>query len=596
MILKSSPKIYNDYKCDKPENTIARIEEGFRKIGLEISYKDKVLTSNKSSIYSGLSSVEILGWSQCGKGTSKLLAKASAYAEMAERFSTGFILMKTPLPKEPDKFQQLMAPLIDRSFLKGFKIVKNHKSTSHESIQKYFNEKISRKTYDILKEENLFDNITDAFSLDKNQYVEIPINFIEILSMSNGLASGNTIEEAITQASCEIFERHAVYEILSKKLICPTIEPDSIKNEKIQGLIKLLNNSSIDVKIKDFSLNSKIPVVGILFTNRNLENCKNKLLKNIHHKRIDVGSHLDINEAIIRTLTEYVDLVGSGIKDIEKLQTLYDSWINLGNKYIGPDDDFKYLTREYDYYGDLTFLEKGNKISIDDLKSSKNKDSYDDVKEIIKICRKNNWDIFVVDFTNKILRFPTVRVIITPISTDFDVFRRKLFEIKDFDARINYFYGIENFYKYVSQDKWIKDKIQVISLIDNIKNFLSKELNHYTFPMSREGIFFQWINLIHILPFLYISINDYEMAKKYFKLNIKIDTEFPTESSFFRVLHSTKYNKNNYKKYIDLIDDKNFDDSDYFKLKSNPLDMELCSDEQEQMYFKILKKISDSFN
>jgi len=595
MILKSSPKIFNEYKCDNPENTIARIEEGFKKLGLDISYREQVLTSNDLSIYTGLASIEVLGWSQCGKGTSKLLAKASAYAEMAERFSAGFILMKIPLPREPSKFQKLMTTLVDRSFLNGFEKVKNHKSVTYKNVLKYFNEEISKTTYDILKNEHLLDAVADAYSLNKNQYEKLPINLIEILSMSNGLASGNTLEEAITQASCEIFERHAVYEILSKKIICPTIELESIKNAKIQGYIKLLKNLNIDIEMKDFSLNSKIPVVGILFTNHNLDDSKNRLLRNIHYKRIDAGSHLDINEAIIRTLTEYVDLISSGIKDIEKLQTLYESWIDLGNKYVGPDNDFKYLTREYDYYGDLTFLEKGKKISIDDLKSSKNNDCYDDVKEIIEICKKNNWDIFAVDFTNKVLKFPTVRVIIPPISTDFDVFRRKIFNIKNFDERINYFYGIKNFYKYVSQDKWIKDKKQISLLINNIENFLSKELNHYVFPMSREGIFFQWVNLIHILPFLYLSINDLENAKKYFQLNIKISTQPPTESPFFRFLYSTKYSEKNYKRYINYIDKKVINNKNNFELKSNPFDMEPCNEEQEQIYFKIFRKIGESF-
>lgn len=598
MKLNSSPKIYNNYKCDYPENTIKKIEEGFKKIGLKLTYKEKSVSSPDASIYSGYALIDVLSSTQNGKGTSSILSKASAYAETAERFSTGFLLIRIPLPKKSSRYRKLLNDVTERSFLRGFINNSGPESTTFENINKYFHKKISKKQYEIFKKEHLFDVLVDAYSLIQDRYVKVPIHFIELKSTSNGISSGNTYEEAIAQAAFEIFERHAVNKIVFEKIVCPTISPNSIKNDKIQNYLKMFESLNIEVIMKDFTLNNIIPVIGALFINHNLENDKNRLKKDRYYKRINVGSHCNLYEAIIRCFAEYLQNINKEeLIDRKQSDVLYYAWTKtLGKKYSGVDEEFKHFTRQYDYYGDLSFLEKGIIISFDELKCSINNDSLDDVKIVINICRKNNWNLLIVDYTHKILQFPAVRVIISPLSTDYDIFTGKCLKIETFEERFNYFYGIRDFHQYLKDSSWIKDKNRIKKLIENIENYLSKELAFYQFYLTRENSFHQLVNLFHILSFLYLTLGQHKEAKKYFGVLMQSGFHPPIESSFFNSLYQTKYNPIIYQNYINTID-KSLENNSLldFELKFNPFDPDRCDENSENMYCLLLDKINQSF-
>jgi YcaO-like protein with predicted kinase domain len=593
MNLISSPKIYKNYKCDIPRNTVEKIKKGFKKIGLDINYKDTLFKNPDFTIYISKAYIDILGIIQYGKGVTKPLAKASAYAELVERFSTGTADIRIPLTKKLGEYQDLLKNINDKNFLKGCVTNKKHKLIDLKNINKYFHKPLSKKEFEEFKKNQLIETFVDAYSITKNNYIKIPINLIEIFSNTNGLAAGNTIEEAIAQASFEIFERYASNKIVSEKIICPTIDTKSIKDNEIQKCIKMLKYSNIDVIIKDFTLNNLIPVVGVLFIDNNLKNDKNKMKKR-DYKRINVGAHIDVNEAIKRCFNENLQVI-----EIykEKSDVLYKLWTKkLKKKYVGMDDELRYFVRDYHYYGDLSFLEKGKKIDFKSLKSYKNDDSLKDVEKINEICKKQKWDFLVIDYTHKIIQFPTVRVIIPPISTDFDPFAKNVMKLKNFQDKFNYFYGIKDFYKYLKNDSWIKDEKQIKKLIKNIEDYLSQQLDHYYFHVYRDNNFSQLINMLHVLPFLYLSIDQLKEAKKYFQALIELDFHPPIESSFYKDLYRKKYNPKIYKKYIDKINKCLKEDIRYnFELKSNPFSPETGYEKFKDMYFCLLKNINKSF-
>ncbi len=598
MKLNPSPKIYNNFKCDYPENTIKRIERGFKKIGLKLTYHEKSVSSSYASIYSGYALIDVLGSTQNGKGISSVLSKASAYAETAERFSTGFLPFRIPLPEKSARYRKLLNDINERSFLKGF--IKNDESnsTNYQNINKYFHDKISKEEFEFFKKEHLFDTLVDAFSFIQKRYAKVPIHFIALKSTSNGLSSGNTYEEAIAQAAFEIFERHAANKIVSNKIECPTINPESIKNEKVLDYLKMFESLNIEVIIKDFTLNNTIPVIGGVFVNHNIENDENELKKDRYFKRINVGSHCNLYEAIIRCFTEYLQNIDKDeLINRKRSDILYYAWTkDLDKKYLGINEEFKHFTRQYDYYGDLSFLERGKQISFDQLKSSINNDSCDDVKTSIKICQQNNWDILIVDYTHKILKFPTVRVIIPPLSTDYDIFTRKCLKIETFEKRFNYFYGIEDLYSYIKDNSWLKNQEKIKKLIENIEDFLSKELAFYQFYLTRENNFHQLVNLFHMLPFLCLSTKQNKVAKKYFKILLNLGYHPPIESSFFKSLYQTKYNPKIYRSYIANINkDLKNNLKTSFELTSNPFDPEKSSEDLENMYLLLFDRINKSF-
>ena len=168
MKLKSSPKIFDNYKCDFPGNTIGKIESRLKKIGLNLTYNQKEIASKNFSSYYGELLIEELGFLTCGKGTTAILAKASAYAEMAERISSCFYVFHTITSKIEER-TKLLNGIIKRKFLKGY-TENNHNLVDLKNINNYIEEKITNNELDILKNQGLFDIFVDAYFFNKEKY------------------------------------------------------------------------------------------------------------------------------------------------------------------------------------------------------------------------------------------------------------------------------------------------------------------------------------------------------------------------------------------------------------------------------------------
>jgi len=536
MKLKSSKKAYNNYKSDYPENTINKIKLGLEKLNLKVRYDEIEISSSGFSSYSGDLFLEDFGFNTTGKGVSSILSKASAYAEMAERISSGFVFFYN-LNSDIEKYYQILEGMINRKFLK------------------FFQNDFSLKQFNLFWENEIFDILVDSYSLIKNDYSKIPIRFIELLSGSNGLASGNTYEEAIFQGSCEIFERYAACKIISEKIECPTIDISTINDEKILNFIEMLNSLNIDVMIKDFSLGDSLPVIGVLFINNNIKNTDNPLKKARYYKMINPGSHLDLKEAIIRCLVERLqEETKEDLMYRKEADELYDFWTETLNKrYKKSSKAFKNFYRQYYYSGDLSFLEDGKIISSDDLKSITNNDFLDDITHIKNICIRNNWDILVIDCKHKILNFPAVRVIIPPISTDANPYIRKFIELENFEEQFNFLYGIKDFNIYFENNNWIHNKDMITKLVNNIEEAISEDL--YAFEIFlRTGPFYQCINLFDILAFSNLAINQNEEALKFFKFLEKHKKGKILKLKYCNKLYNPNFDEILYEKYIDLLE------------------------------------------
>lgn len=597
MELLNSPKIFKNYKSDFPKNTIDSIENGFKKIGLNFVYKEKKVSSSNFSIYSGKLINDELGFSVEGKGLSPELAKASAFAELAERFSAGYLYFYIP-SKDSQNHIELLDNLLERKFLSGF--CKNNKdpSTSFDAISLYFKKKLTKKKYEEFKKAELFDNLVDIYCLSSNKHKKIPIKFIDMIAGSTGLASGNTIEEAIVQATCEIFERYAASLIMSQEKICPTIDIKSIKDERILNYIEMLHQMNFDVIIKDFSMNNHVPTIGVLLINNNIKHDKNKLKKSRYFQRLDVGSHLNINEAILRGFTEHLQGVNEKeLRHRKKSDILYDIWTkDIGNEYIGTQEKFRYFTKKYDYFGDMSFLRKGDIVSLDKIKNINNNDFLDDIDEILDICKKNNWDFQVIDCTHKILKFPVVRVVIPQIMSICKPFMIKLvLDLEDDEKRFNFFYDIDDFYRYVFTDDWFGNKKEIKKLIENIENSLSRYLYNYQIDFCYNGYFYNLINLFYVLARLNMSIKRFDCAFKYFQALKKIGFDSPFDAIYFRKIYENKYNNTILNKYIDFLSIEKEEKIDY-NIESNLFRQEENLIDLDEIIRPLLININNSFS
>src|SRR5476649_1642827 len=91
-----------------------------------------------------------------------------------------------------------------------------------------------------------------------------PVNIIDNLYDSNGMAAGNTLMEARSQALSEIFERAIKYRVIAEGLCLPDV-PDEViaRHPGIQAGIAGLRNAGFGILVKDASLGGKYPVMNV---------------------------------------------------------------------------------------------------------------------------------------------------------------------------------------------------------------------------------------------------------------------------------------------------------------------------------------------
>jgi ribosomal protein S12 methylthiotransferase accessory factor len=238
MKFNSSPKIFENYKSACPKDTIKEIKKFLKKINLSVDYKEQKIERDGFFVYSGVIIYNGKDNLCYGKGLSSELCQASAYAELVERMLSNTLPIK----------------IIDDAFYKKLERKRDRK-VKIEDFLKNFN--VSNVN------ENDFEWV-EAFSLLENQNISIPYYFAKDISESNGLAAGNTIEEAVSQAFCEICERYSLAEHLIKKISANTVDKKTIKNKKIHDFIDFFKKLNYEVEIKDMTMGEN-PCYGCSF-------------------------------------------------------------------------------------------------------------------------------------------------------------------------------------------------------------------------------------------------------------------------------------------------------------------------------------------
>ena len=115
-------------------------------------------------------------------------------------------------------------------------------------------------------------------------------------SNTNGLASGNILEEAILHGIFEVIERDAwsIFELTHKNYA--QIDISSIENEIIIDIIEKFESEGIKIKLMDFTADIKIPTIAA--------SAEDTITKDAGLLTLGMGTHLDPEVAILRALTE----------------------------------------------------------------------------------------------------------------------------------------------------------------------------------------------------------------------------------------------------------------------------------------------------
>jgi ribosomal protein S12 methylthiotransferase accessory factor len=225
-----------------------------------------------------------------GKGISAKAAQASAMGEFIERLGTHYLFADYYLGQTPSGF--LMHPQEKRIAVASFNKV-DVLTPSLWAIYDADNEVEAEQLVALQDANNEITSIP-LTAVNTQETVYFPINLLNSLYASNGLAAGNTLAEAGVQGLSEIFERWVRVQIL-KNSWCLPVMPASVwaAMPSITQAADALAVQGIRLDIRDASLGGKYPVVAIIL-----------------HDELDgrtfvsFGAHPIYEVAIERTLTE----------------------------------------------------------------------------------------------------------------------------------------------------------------------------------------------------------------------------------------------------------------------------------------------------
>ena len=282
-------------KDSTPEETIKKITKILKRAGLfieEVSWKHPV--PHVWSVHVREKSCPAL--SVNGKGTTKALALASALGEFMERVMTGYSFSDYALIGIKAQKEFLFTP-DEKWFAPG---------------KKTFPKKLLTKELHVLydpagelKGQDLVDRMSGgcgknaicALPFERvrdKKTIYFPINILDNIYASNGMAAGNTKEEALVQALSEILERYAKTEIIRKGIALPDIPKAYYAGfPHIVKAIEALKGAGFRVLVKDASLGGRYPVVNVTIVEAKTKKCF-----------LAFGAHPSFEIALMRTVTE----------------------------------------------------------------------------------------------------------------------------------------------------------------------------------------------------------------------------------------------------------------------------------------------------
>ena len=258
---------------------------------------------------------------------------------------------------------------------------------------------LSKAAIENIKDSRMARHWVDGYSVMQGKTVKVPINFVAYINASNGMAAGNTVEEAVIQAACEVFERHTQIQIIKPEKRVPSIDKTTLKNERLHSMLAFYEKENVEVILKDFSMEGRFPSIGALFVNHNLRPGR------LEHKILVPGVAFNMDEALSRCLTEIMQGRNTLAIPSPDLDRPVSPRGRTENLYLL----FKCCISQKD----ISFLETGETIAKRDHRIE---DIFSEIEAIKSICNALDTDFIVVNLTHPVLEFPVVRVIIPGVS------------------------------------------------------------------------------------------------------------------------------------------------------------------------------------
>jgi len=417
ILLRSQKKLTGKLSSrTKPvEETIKTILPVSSNIGItrlaDITNMDILGIPNFSAVLPG---TEDYIWVYSGKGHTRMDAKASALMESIERYSS--------LPSGNRN------KMIQGSYKEVSKVSKIlHPSNVVEPmILEYDDEMIMDflSGYDLVNNDRIL--IPAPLALFRYSPKPPAINPFAY-HHTNGLASGNVLEEAICHSLCELIERDATSlaelnasalpynflrtmtkylsdngleidpvdgtEFVDDDSKYPDVDISNIDFKPISNLVKKFNDAKIPLIIKDITSPIGVPT----FNASSIE----WITEDYGYLAEGHGTHPDARIALLRAITEVSQTRAANIQ--------------------GARDDLRkisYGNSNSDEKKTWQFMKSKNTIQFSEIKSFIHDDILDDINFILSRLVSNGLkQVIVVDLTNPQIMIPVVRTIVPGLET-----------------------------------------------------------------------------------------------------------------------------------------------------------------------------------
>ena len=312
-----------------------------------------------------------------GKGITQDHAKASAMMEGFERYSA----------EKQDNDETIIASLDE--------INGNYIDPKSLNLPKDFSK-------DLLKTMNLEWSMSKDLISGEDYYIPsnaiyhpyIPENNIQGLfkGNTNGLASGNILEEAILHGIFEVIERDAwsIFELTHKN--SAQIDLNSINNEIINQILSKYHENGINIKLMDLTADVNVPTIAA--------SADDTVLKDAGLLSLGIGTHLDPEIAILRALTEVAQSRATQIQGAREDTVRADFARKAG---------YERMKRINSYY----FEEEDDKILFSDIEDKSTNSINEDIEIVKDELQANGLNkILYADLTRPELEVNVVRVVI----------------------------------------------------------------------------------------------------------------------------------------------------------------------------------------
>ncbi len=351
--------------------TISNMKSSLKKLNIELIYqKEHNPTENTYWINIAYKNAPNELYSN-GKGVSAKAALASALGEFIERLQTNNYFSEFYLPSNIYTSDQKLFSLNDDILDSTLSAIYNQDQLLENKDLIDFNSSYSDKVVS-LPFKNISNNKTHYF----------PLNILHNLYVSNGLATGNTLQEAKIQALSEIYERYVKLEVIKNGYSLPIIPKEIlIEYKKLSEDIKELESLGYYIEVYDASLGGRFPVTAI-----SIINPKNATIF------LSFGSHPILEVSLERTFTELMQ--GRSVDSLDNFQQvtfnsdLVENSSNLESHFIDSNGvisaTFLTINKSFEY---KTWRYKG----------SSQEDEYN---FLVDISKREKKDIYYKAFIN----------------------------------------------------------------------------------------------------------------------------------------------------------------------------------------------------